>query len=361
MTPSVDKHPDFIVRQQEPFNGGPPPSRICQDVIIPNDLFFVRNHTSVPEVDPASYRLVVDGRVRQPLSLSLDDLRAFPFHEATTTLQCAGNRRREMEGVATIPDEIIWDTEAVSTAVWGGALLRDVLNAAGVNGGEHCAFEGLDQVEHEGEAECFGGSIPLEKALRQEVLLAYTMNGVPLPRLHGYPVRAVVPGYIGARSVKWLARITMQNEPSANYYQTHAYKLFPAHVGKESVDWSQGMMLGELPLNTLICYPEEGAAVPAGVVTLRGHALAGERRVERVEVSGDGGKTWVTARLLSEAIPWTWVLWEAALMLSPGAVELVARAWDSAAQTQPEQVGSIWNFKGYMNNAYHRINVQVRA
>ncbi len=153
----------------------------------------------------------------------------------------------------------------------------------------------------------------------------------------------------------------MQAQPSDNYYQAHAYKLFPADVDKESVDWAQGMMLGELPVNALIAQPEEGAVLRAGEVIVRGHALAGGRRVERVDVSCNGGATWQLAAFVSDPTLWGWRLWETRLMLTPGEHTLMARAWDSAAQTQPESVSTIWNFKGYMNNAVHRVRVRVNG
>jgi sulfite oxidase len=357
-----DKHPEFIARVEHPFNGGAPPALVAQNVITPNDLFFVRSHAGVPTVDPSTYRLTVDGMVRQPLSLSLDDLRHFPRRTLVAALQCAGNRRVEMEKIAPIPDEIIWGIEAVSNAEWGGVALCDVLEAAGVElGALHVAFEGLDQNEKDDEQFPFGGSIPLDKALRPEVLLADTMNGAPLPPVHGFPLRTIVPGYIGARSVKWVSRIVVQAQPSDNYYQARAYKLFPSDVHKESVNWRQGMMLGELPVNALIAQPEDGAALRAGEIVVRGHALAGGRPVERVDVSGDGGKSWQQATFLNEATLWGWRLWETRLTLSPGEHVLMVRAWDSAAQTQPESVSTIWNFKGYMNNAVHQIRVNVTA
>jgi sulfite oxidase len=356
------KHPDFLVRVEHPFNGGAPPALAVQNVITPNDLFFVRSHADVPQVDPLAYRLTIDGLVRQPLTLTLDDLHQFSRRTLVAALQCAGNRRVEMEQVAPIPDEIIWGIEAVSNAEWSGVSLGDVLRAAGVDeraGGLQVAFEGLDQNEKDGERFPFGGSIPVDKALRPEVLLADTMNGAPLPLAHGFPLRVVVPGYIGARSVKWVTRITVQAQPSDNYYQARAYKLFPSDVHKDSVDWAQGMMLGELPVNALIVQPEDGAVLRAGEIVVRGHALTGGRQVERVDLSCDGGTTWRQAAFLSDSTPWGWRLWEARLLLTPGQHLLMVRAWDSAAQTQPERVDTIWNFKGYMNNAVHRIQVNV--
>jgi sulfite oxidase len=171
-------------------------------------------------------------------------------------------------------------------------------------------------------------------------------------------VRVVVPGYIGARSVKWLSRITVQEGPSDNYFQAKAYRLFPPHFGPDNVDWDQGLMLGEAPVNSVILSPAGGETLPAGRIAVRGWALAGgDRRVARVDVSADGGKTWKVAELGPGDEAHAWRLWEAALDLGPGSHEIACRAWDSAAQTQPEHAGQVWNFKGYANNAWHKVRV----
>lgn len=362
------KSSGLLVRQGDPFNGGPAAGWLLGSFLTPNDLFFVRNHGGVPEVDPASYRLAVDGLVERPLSLSLEDLRRFPRTSVTATLQCAGNRRLEMMAWREIKNELPWGTEAVSNAEWSGVPLREVLAAAGIEAGidpekrpaaRHAAFTGLDDTERHGHRFNFGGSIPLGKAVHPEVLLADTMNGEPLPPVHGAPVRVVVPGYIGARSVKWLSRITLQETPSDNYFQATAYRLFPAHYGPDNVVWEKGLMLGESPVNSVILSPSGEEAVPAGRVAVRGWALAGgDRQVARVDVSADGGKTWTVADLEPEGGDYTWRLWEAALDLASGDHEIVCRAWDTAAQTQPEHASQVWNFKGYANNAWHRVRVR---
>ena len=191
-----------------------------------------------------------------------------------------------------------------------------------------------------------------------DVLLAWEMNRQPLPPEHGFPLRIVAPGWIGARSVKWLSSIHVQQEPSDNYYQQRTYKVFPPHVDKSSAEWSQGLMLGELSLTSVICDPLDGGEVGVGPVRVRGYAMAGgQRTVERVEVSADNGGRWEVAEL-SEATPaGAWRLWEATLELPAGAHELVCRAWDSAAITQPEDPAHLWNLEGYMNNAWHRVRV----
>jgi sulfite oxidase len=357
------KHSDFLVRQAEPFNGGPPLSLLRADFVTPNELFFVRNHAAVPEVEAADYRLEIDGAVRKPLRLSLAELhRRFPRRELTATLQCAGNRRLELMAVAPIPGELPWGSEAVSTARWAGVRLADVLAAAQPQpSAKHVAFTALDECQRHGHRFGFGGSIPLAKALAPEVLLADEMNGEALPRTHGAPLRAVVPGYIGARSVKWLERITLQESPSSNYFQAKAYRLFPPHVTAQNVNWDQGLMLGELPVNAILCHPNPDDTLASGTVHARGVAMAGGgRRVERVDLSSDGGRTWTPAELDADDGPWTWRFFHGTVEVSRGKREIVARAWDSAAQTQPEHAAQVWNFKGYMNNAWARVRVLAR-
>jgi sulfite oxidase len=292
------------------------------------------------------------------MKISLDELQRLPKVAVKATLQCAGNRREEMMAVKPIPNEPGWGNEAVSTAEWKGVPLREILAAVEpLPAAKHVAFSGLDEAERHGHRFHFGGSIALEKALSSEVLLAYEMNGEPLPSVHGAPLRVVVPGYIGARSVKWLSAITLQEEPSDNYFQAVAYRLFPQNVDHTNVDWDTGLMLGPFNVNSLILSPDEGETLAAGTVTVRGMAFGGEREIARAEVSADGGRTWTVADLGPDRARWAWRLWEARLDLPAGAHEIVCRAWDTAAQTQPEHPAQVWNFKGYMNNAWHRVRV----
>jgi sulfite oxidase len=187
------------------------------------------------------------------------------------------------------------------------------------------------------------------------------MNGRPLAPEHGFPLRVVVPGYVGARSVKWVAQIQVQEDPSNNYFQRKDYKLFPPDMDKDDVDWEAGMMLYDLPVNAAICEPADGAELAAGLISVRGYAIAGGRPIERVEVSADGGQNWTRAAFEHPSgEPWSWTLWESHLDLPPGEHELAARAWDRAAQTQPAQPEDVWNFKGYVNAAWHRIKVRIR-
>jgi sulfite oxidase len=360
---ALDQHPGMLVHQTSPLNIGAPLGLIRQAFITPQDCFFVRNHGAVPHVNVHRYRLSVTGWVQVPLALSLDELRAhFPASTMMATLQCAGHRRDELAAVHSIPGEIPWGAETIGNAVWRGVALREVILMAGV-GPEvrHVAFLGLDALHQGRERFAFGGSIPIEKAMSSEVLLAYEMNGQPLSPRHGFPLRVLVPGYIGARSVKWLASIVLQDAPSTNYYQARAYKLFPPHIQAESADWTQGQMLGALPLNSVIFHPCKGELLKAGPICIQGYTTAGEgHTIERVELSSEGGATWTTATLLEQPRPWTWCFWEVTLLLSPGAHQLVVRACDSAGRTQPEDVRQVWNWKGYLNNAWHRVNVVIQ-
>lgn len=356
------KHPGLLVRQEEPLNLGTPAHIARQSFITPQAHFFVRNHGTVPQVNPYTYRLSVTGLVQLPLTLSLAQLRAeFSASTLVAALQCAGNRRSELAALRPIPGEILWGAEAIGNAVWCGVPLREILLAAGIEEeARHIAFTGLDEVQKGGERFGFGGSIPLHKALQAEVLLAYEMNGEPLQPLHGFPLRVVVPGYIGARSVKWLANINVQEQPSSNYFQQKAYKLFPPDVQAEFADWEQGKMLGDLPLNSVISYPRDGEILPEGPFTIAGYAIAGEgREVELVELSVDNGATWINASLFAGSQPWTWCFWRASINLDPGVHQIIVRAWDSSGRTQPRDIARVWNWKGYLNHAWHRVRITV--
>lgn len=353
-----EKDPATIMHAAHPFNAGPPPELLAQAPLTPTARFFVRNHGAVPEVDPAGYTLQVGGLVARSLALGLADLARLPRATVTATLQCAGNRRDELLALAPIPGELPWGGEAIATATWSGARLADLLQLAGVGAGAaHVAFLGLDARAHGDEAEGFGGSIPLAKALDPGVLLADTMNGAPLPPVHGAPLRVVVPGYIGARSVKWLAAISVRAEPSENYYQRHAYRLARGAPGGAP---GEEAMLGEVFVTARICTPVAGARLTPGPARVTGYALgAGGAPIATVEVSADGGASWAPARLLDPPARGVWQRWEASVTLPPGRQVLAARAADVAGNTMPPSLDATWNPKGYMNNAWHRIWVTV--
>ncbi len=241
-----------------------------------------------------------------------------------------------------------------------GVALGDVLALAGpLDDATDVGFEGADPCQEAKPMQLFGGSIPLDKARRSEVLLAWAMNGEPLAPVHGAPLRVVVPGYIGARSVKWLERVELRPEPWPGYYQHVVYRLVPADGTPGP---GVGMPLGLVALNSDVLSPRDGETVAAGRVDMHGYAFAGgDRYVARVDVSVDGGASWTQADLLEDLGRWAWRQWRITLDLAPGEHELLVRAWDSSAATQPEDEATVWNPKGYVNNARPRIRIRAIA
>ena len=354
------KRDDLVVHELEPFNAETGIESLS-DPVTATDAFYVRGHGTVPEIDPAAWRLQVDGLVGRELSLSLETLQeAFRERTVTATLQCAGNRRSRLIAIRDIPGEAPWGPGATGTAIWTGVALADVLALADpLPGAADVGFEGADLSPEAKPIQQFGGSIPLDKACRSEVLLAWAMNGEPLAAVHGAPVRVVVPGYIGARSVKWLERIELRSEPWSGYFQHIAYRLIPADGTPGP---GVGMPLGLVALNSEILSPRDGDTVPAGSIEVRGYAFAGgDRYVARVDVSVDAGVSWRQADFLDDLGRWAWRHWRISVDLKPGEHELLVRAWDSSAATQPEDDAALWNPKGYVNNARPRIRVRAAA
>lgn len=355
--------PDLIVHTRLPYNAEPELHRLRAAMITAQADFYVRSHGNIPLLDEADHRLRVVGRVATPLNLSVPNLRQrFAEHTVTSVMQCAGNRRADMQTVRPTSGDP-WAPGAIGNAHWTGVALADVLHAAGVDkdAALHVAFEACDEVEMPSEGHFrYGASIPMTKALSPEVLLAFAMNGAPLAPEHGFPVRVVVPGFAGVRSPKWLAAITVQDAPSDNHMQQRDYKLVPADVTEDTVDWEQGVTINDMPLNAAICDPAPHAKLAAGVSHIRGYAVATARNVVRVDVSMNGGRSWIQAKLEhDEASPWSWTLWTATVDLPKGEHELVVRAWDSAGQTQPAMPDDTWNFKGYLSAAWHRVLVSA--
>ena len=350
----------MIVHSREPLNAEPPLDRLRASFVTAADDFYIRSHGPVPAIDPESYRLRLEGRVREPLDLTLDDLRALaPGREIGSVLQCAGNRRADLQPVRQTSGDP-WAPGAIGYARWSGIALAELLRAAGSDEDSplHVAFHCADEIELEGERFRFSTSIPMPRALHADVLLAWAMNGHPLRPEHGFPLRVVVPGYAGVRSPKWLTRIVVQDTPSDGHMQQRDYKLLPPHVIAETVDWQQGITINEMPLNAAICEPAADARLPPGRLVLRGYAVASAREIARVDVSTDDGQHWIQADLQQDhRAPWSWTFWEKAVDLVKGEHKLVVRAWDSAGQTQPADPAQLWNFKGYLSAAWHRVRV----
>ena len=358
-----DVEKDLIVHTPSPHNAEPALEDLVRSWITPVKHFYVRSHAPIPEIDPDSYRLSIEGLVDRPLSLSLAELRdRFSRTNVTATMCCAGNRRSEHSAVEAVGG-VQWSAGPLGNAEWSGFNLSDVLMATGVKeSASHVWFDGLDEHEKRSETIIFGGSIPLDRVMEQQfeetpVLVADQMNGDDLPPDHGFPLRTVVPGFIGARSVKWLDRIVVSDRPSDNYYVKDAYRLVTENTPEM---WTEADPIYHLPLQSVIALPGANAELDAGRVAVRGYAIppgSADGRLRGVEVSSDGGASWTAARLTGDESPYCWRLWDAEVELKAGAETLIVRAVDSAGNRQPREVP--WNLKGYMFNAWHRVPVGV--
>lgn len=363
MPENFGKSERFIIHQQTPFNGGITPEELGAESLTPVSDFYVRGHGPVPTaLAPDSVTIEIGGMVKWPFTLTLADLqRDFPAVTREITLQCAGNRRTELHDIRPMQkNALLWKTEAISNAIWTGVEMGDVLRAAGIDdGAAHVEMLGGD-LGAAPDGSAFGSSIPVEKALQAGTLLAWEMNGAPLMPIHGAPLRAIVPGFIAARSVKWLRRLTVQTRPSDNHFQAHDYKTFPIDITEHNVDWSAGKMLDHHATHAAMLSPAEGETVAAGRVTLKGYALAaGDAVIERVEFSLDGGQTWQTAAFDAAPRLWVWALWSAEIDLSAGQHTITVRTFDSDGYVQPQHPADIWNFRGYQNNAWHWVNIMA--
>ena len=320
--------------------------------VTPVGLHYLLIHYDVPDVEPQSWRLTIRGE--RELELSLDELRARPAAEHTVTMECAGNGRARFD---PRPVSQPWLNEAIGTARWRGAPLRPLLEEAGVPEGTlEVLFTGLDRGVEGGEEQAFQRALPLEEALRDEVLLAYEMNGAPLPPQHGFPLRLVVPGWYGMTNVKWLERIELVDEPFAGYQNRQGYRL---RQTKED----EGVPLDRMQPRSLVVPPgipeflTRDRTVPAGAVVLEGRAWSGVAPVASVEVSVDGGESWAPAELEPAGEPWAWRGWTYRWHAEPGEHVLGSRARDEAGNEQPLELP--WNLGGYANNAVHTVRVTV--
>ncbi|OJJ32793.1 hypothetical protein ASPWEDRAFT_116328 [Aspergillus wentii DTO 134E9] len=365
------KQVDYSV--SKPLNREPSKKKLVASFITPSDISYDRNHGPIPHINAESHTVRIDGQVSTPLSLSIHELQTeSPQHEVICALECAGNRRHTMRTMLKEVEGIDWGDCAVMNCKWRGPRLRDVLMRAGVEEedetgkGRHVAF-GCYQVQCQDD-DWFGGSIPLERCLgvEGEVILALEMNDAPLTPNHGYPVRVVLPGVAGARWVKWLDRITVQDTESSNWYQQHDYKILPPDaVDAVSAEkyWAQTPAMYNTPINSVVAVPEDDETIwlyHRGTVEVKGYAVPGgmDGPVTQVQVSTDEGETWVDAKIepgfeSGKEMKWGWVLWKVELCMSKGtAREVISRAFDAGGNVQQEH--SVWNLRGVGYNGYGR-------
>ncbi len=351
----------MIVRSSEPYNAEPDAAALIAQFLTPQSLFYVRSHGAVPNL-PSDHAIAIAGIGIAARSFTVTQLgQEFPARTVTAVLQCAGNRRTDLQQVAKTSGDP-WDVGAVGNAEWTGVRLADVLAAVGAASDPalHVGFTGADDVDVDGEVARYGVSIGMDKARDPDVILAWAMNGEPLTPEHGAPLRLIVPGYAGVRSAKWLTRIDVRDTPSEAPIQARDYKLFPASVAKADADWGTGLTIEAMPLNAAICTPRLGETLTDGVRTIAGYAVAYGRAVSRVEVSLNGGRDWQQAGLRDDpAAQWGWVRWSLDATLAKGHQHLVVRAFDDTGQAQPERPDTMWNFAGYLCTACHHVHVLV--
>jgi DMSO/TMAO reductase YedYZ molybdopterin-dependent catalytic subunit len=318
---------------------------------MPTDLHFVRNHFDVPDVDATTWCVEVGGAVETPTRLTLDDLRAFPAKTQAVTLECAGHRREEFEPTA---QGVQWGVGAVAEARWTGVPLEEILLAARPSERAcEVVFEGADCGTHRttDDQVAFARSIPLGRALTGDVLLAWAMNGRPIPPKHGAPLRVIVPGVYAVASVKWLRRIEVLEEPFEGPFQAEDYRMLGLSGN------GNGESLHELGINALIVSPQVGDVLDATAISISGVAWGGRGTVASVEVRIDG-EPWRPAAVTTPNPPYGLAHWHTVVVgIDPGEHTLEVRAHDKDGFTQPALPR--WNALGYANNSRHRVTITV--
>jgi DMSO/TMAO reductase YedYZ molybdopterin-dependent catalytic subunit/rhodanese-related sulfurtransferase len=355
--PTLDPDPDhrhaaergMIIHRADPLNFETSIPALIGGVVMPNAHFYVRNHFTAPATDSERWRLEVRGLVERPLSLSLRDISRLPCETRVVTLECAGNGRFTLEPSAEGEQ---WRYGAVSTAEWTGVPLAEVLDRVGpLPLATDIVFAGADR----GEVEAHPGPVHFERGLSLDTarqagaILAYAMNGEPLPLQHGFPVRLIVPGWYGVASVKWLDSIELVDRAFDGHFQTTKYQYETDAMRREPVTLQR--------VRALVTQPADGEVLPVGEVTVRGVAWSGAAPIARVEISVND-EPWREARLVGERQSHRWQWWELHTRLDlPGQHCLRARATDLAGRSQPEVPE--WNRQGYGNNAIQRIDVTL--
>jgi len=354
----------LTVYNDRPINAETP-AHLLDDDITPNARHFVRNNGAVPEaamkMDASGWKMVLDGEVEKSLTLTLDDLRSGNFEIVKRALQieCGGNGRSGFNPPASGNQ---WTVGAVGNAMWTGVRLADVLKSAGVKSSAvYTGHEGADpHLSGDPTKVSISRGVPIAKAMDPNNLIAFEMNGEPIPAVNGFPVRLVIPGWPGSCSQKWLTRVWVRDKEhdgskmTGMSYRVPKYNVAPGtKVPKEDFKIMESM-----PVKSVITAPASGAEGVARALEVRGHAWAGDRTAAAMHVSTDFGATWVKADLSAPPNPYSWQRWRAKLAFPQhGYYEVWARATDDKGVMQPFAVN--WNPRGYMNNSMHRIALTV--
>ena len=341
-SPSSNVEGNLVVRKADPLNCETPISELIGGVITTNSRFYIRNHFHAPALDPARWRLEVRGLVKTPLLLGLPDLLKMPAKSIVATLECAGNGRSLLDPPV---DGEQWDLGAVSTAEWTGVLLAHILRRAGLaRSAKEVVFRGADKTGSEG----FERSLEVDEALDSTVLLAYAMNGEPLPIQHGYPLRVIVPGWYAVAGVKWLTEIEVIDHAFDGHFQTEKYVFMWEKDGQATSEPVRHMRV-----RALITQPASDDTVELGGLAIRGLAWSGLAPIARVDVSVNDG-AWQQARMVGQVSRYSWQRWELITRVEQaGRTVIRARATDRSGNTQPELPE--WNRLGYGNNSIHQV------
>jgi len=304
-------------------------------LVTPNYLHFVRNHyNGFPTIDQGTWKLTVSGVVARPLELSLTELRGLPTKTLTMVLECAGNTRGRF---VPVTEGTQWGNGAASVAEYTGVPVADVMKLAGIKeSAVDLVFASLDSGK-------VTRGLNKQKALDPDTMLVWAMNGEPLPIEHGFPIRVIVPGWIGVAHIKWLGSIEALDKPYDGFYNTRQYVYLKQ--GQES----GGTPMTTLPIKSVLARPRPGTEVPVGPTTLSGFAWSGGEKITKVEVSTDGGATYKDARIEEPVLRWSWVRWQFTVDAPPGTLSVATRATDAAGNVQPRTVE--WNRFGYGYNA----------
>jgi DMSO/TMAO reductase YedYZ molybdopterin-dependent catalytic subunit/mono/diheme cytochrome c family protein len=322
----------------------------------PIEGFFVRAHFDVPQVDYDRWTLRIDGLVDHPLTLTLKDLRKMPAKSLHAVLECSGNGRGEQQ--PTVPG-VQWTRGAVGNAGFTGVPLKELLAKAGVKaGGRFIAVQGADQPARP-SIPGFIRSVPLAKALAEDTLIALTMNGAPMPPLHGGPLRLVLPNWYGENWMKWLTRITVTAQEDEGFFMKKAYRMpkEPVNPG-DAWDSATGAPIEQVLVQSLIVEPQAGQVLAPGDVEVSGKAFSGAGAIAKVDLSTDGGRTWLPAEVEPRHADGGWQAFRGKVKApAPGSLTILSRATDAAGATQPAY--HTWNPAGYLRNAIDQLSVTV--
>src|SRR5687767_4510834 len=344
----------LIIRSLRPPDFETPVS-LLNTFITPNDAFYVRSHMPIPQVDAASFALKVGGEVNSPLTLSVDEIRKLPAHTVTVTLECAGNGRAFFQPAVA---GIQWEKGAVSTARFTGARMSDVLKKAGVKtAGINVEMHPADRPP--GTMPAFVRQVPMAKAMHPDTIIAYDMNGEPIPLVHGAPLRAIIPGWEGAYSVKWLNALNVLAKDSDSFWVVTGYRYPTRRVAPgAAVDAKDMAPLTGLVVKSLITTPANGATQAVGKIVVGGFAWAGEDDIKAVDISIDNGASWRPARLTGEQARYAWRRFEFEFTPPrPESYLILSRATDAKGNMQPAV--SQWNPSGYLWNQYDSVRIEV--